>query len=263
MAGAIAGGTWRTDPAPVEGVLDGVRVLRFRPAGPARGVVLHLHGGGFRQGCPEMIGPYAAALAERCGVEVVCPAYRLAPEHPFPAGLNDAAKVYRALRREGGAPLIVSGDSAGGGLAASLTALVTSERDAPAALILLSAWLDLTVSAESYRANAATDPLFSRESGEAAAELYLQGHTPEDPLASPLLAALEGFPPTLVNFGEGEVLADDSRAFHAALQAAGVTAELHPVPGMDHVAVTRGPTLVGAPETFATVAAFVGRVINA
>lgn len=263
MAGAIAGGTWRTDPAPAELVLDGVRVLRFRPAGPARGLVLHLHGGGFRQGCPEMVGPYAAALAERCGVEVVCPAYRLAPEHPFPAGLNDAAKVYRALRREGGGPLIVSGDSAGGGLAASLTALVTSEGTAPAALVLLSAWLDLTVTAESYQANAATDPLFSRESAESAAELYLQGHAPTDPLASPLLAPLAAFPPTLVNFGDGEVLADDSRAFHAALRAAGVSAELHSVAGMDHVAVTRGATLVGAPETFATVTGFIDRVVGA
>lgn len=262
MAGAIAAGTWRTDPPPEELTLDGVRVLRFRPRGPARGVVLHLHGGGFRQGCPEMIGPYAAALAERCAVEVVCPAYRLAPEHPFPAGLNDAAKAYRALRREGGGPLIVAGDSAGGGLAASLTALVASQGDAPAALILLSAWLDLTVTAESYAANAASDPLFSRESAEAAAELYLQGHSPHDPLASPLRAPLHAHPPTLVNFGEGEVLADDSRAFHAALQAAGATAELHPVAGMDHVAVTRGLTLPGAPETFAAVTGFIDRVLS-
>jgi len=262
MAGAIAGGHWRTDPAPAEVVLDGVRVLRFRPAGAARGVVLHLHGGGFRQGCPEMIGPYAAALAERCGVEVVCPAYRLAPEHPFPAGLNDAAKVYRALRREGAAPLIVSGDSAGGGLAAGLTALATSEGQAPAGLILLSPWLDLTVTAKSYQANAATDPLFSREAATAAAELYLQGHPPTDPLASPLFAPLAGFPPTLVNIGDGEVLADDGRALDQALQAAGVAAELQTVPGMDHVAVTRGLTLRGAPETFAAVAGFVERVLG-
>ena len=262
MAKAIAAGTWRTTQAPEEAVLDGVRVLRFRPAGSARGVVLHLHGGGFRQGCPEMIGPYAAALAERCGVEVVCPAYRLAPDHPFPAGLNDAAKVYRALRREGGGPLIVAGDSAGGGLAASLTALAASEGNGPAGLILLSAWLDLTVTAASYEANAATDPLFSRESAASAAELYLQGHPPADPLASPLFASLESFPPTLVSVGEGEVLADDSRAFHAAVEVAGVTAELHPVPGMDHVAVTRGLTLPGSAETFAAVAAFVDRTIG-
>lgn len=260
MAGAIAAGTWRTEPPPGEVVLDGVRALRFRPEGAVRATVLHLHGGGFRQGCPEMIGPYATALADRCGVEVVCPAYRLAPEHPFPAGLNDAAKVYRALRREGQGRLIVSGDSAGGGLAASLTALVTSEGDAPAGLILLSAWLDLTVTAGTYWSNAATDPLFSQEAAETAADLYLQGHAAADPLASPLFAPLAGLPPTLVNFGEGEVLADDSRAFHAALQAAGVTAQLHPVAGMDHVAVTRGLTLVGAPETFAAVAAFVERV---
>lgn len=264
MAGAIAAGTWRTTPAPEETLLDGVRVLRFRPPGAApRGVVLHVHGGGFRQGCPEMIGPYAAALAVRCGVEVVCPAYRLAPEHPFPAGLNDVHAVYRALWREGAAPLIVSGDSAGGGLAAGLTALAVAEQAAPAGLILLSAWLDLTVAAGSYWSNAATDPLFSQESAEAAADLYLQGHAATDPLASPLFAALDGFPPTLVSVGEGEVLADDSRKFHAALRAAGISAELRPVAGMDHVAVTRGLTLPGSPETFEAVAAFVDGVTRA
>lgn len=257
MTGAVAAGTWRTTPAPEESTLDGVRVLRFRPSGPARGVVLHLHGGGFRLGCPEMMGPYAAALAARCVVEVVCPAYRLAPEHPFPAGLNDAHKVYDALRREGGGPLIVSGDSAGGGLAASLTALAVGEGAAPAGLILLSAWLDLTVSAGSYWSNAATDPLFSQEAAETAGELYLQGHSARDPLASPLFAAHAGFPPTLVSIGEGEVLADDGRKLHASLQAAGVAAQLHPVAGMEHVAVTRGFTLTGAAETFERVVGFV------
>lgn len=260
MATALAAGTWRTTPAADEAALDGVRVLRFRPAGAARGVVLHLHGGGYRMGCPEMIGPYAAALAKRCGVEVVCPQYRLAPEHPFPAGLNDAHKVYRALRREGRGPLIVSGDSAGGGLAASLTALVTGEGTAPAGLILLSAWLDLTVTAGTYWTNAATDPLFSQESAETAADLYLQGHASSDPLASPLFADLGGFPPTLVSYGEGEVLADDARRFHAALAAAGVISEAHPVAGMEHVAVTRGFDQTGAAETFEHVAVFVDRV---
>ncbi|CAN7396909.1 alpha/beta hydrolase fold domain-containing protein [Phenylobacterium sp. LjRoot219] len=263
MTGAVAAGTWRTTPAPEETSLDGVRVLRFRPSGPARGLVLHLHGGGFRLGCPEMIGPYAAALAARCGVEVVCPTYRLAPEHPFPAGLNDAHTVYRALRREGARPLIVSGDSAGGGLAASLTALAAGEGAAPAGLILLSAWLDLTVSAGSYWTNAATDPLFSQESAETAADLYLQGHASSDPLASPLFATLEGFPPTLVSLGEGEVLADDARKFHAALQAAGVAAQLQTVAGMEHVAVTRGLTLTGAAETFERVAGFVDGLTQA
>ena len=97
LAAAVAAGMWRTDPAPQEVMLGGVRCLRFSPSGPARGMVLHMHGGAFRIGCPEQMGPFAADLAARCGVEVICPAYRLAPEAPFPAGLNDGWAVLRAL----------------------------------------------------------------------------------------------------------------------------------------------------------------------
>jgi acetyl esterase/lipase len=263
MATAIEAGTWRTEPPPGEEMLGGVRVLRFAPPGARRGVVLHLHGGGFRLGCPEMIGPYAAALAARCGVEVVCPAYRLAPEHPFPAGLADARAVWRALSEHGEGPRIISGDSAGGGLAASLAALCAVEGPRAQGLVLLSAWLDLTVTSPTYRTNAATDPLFSEASAQEAAGLYLQGHSPRDPLASPLFAPAADFPPTLVSIGEGEVLADDGRRFHEALRAAGVTTRLHPVAGMEHVAVTRSLALPGAQETFAAVATFIDGLVGA
>jgi acetyl esterase/lipase len=261
MAAGLEAGAWRTDPPPCSAVLDGVRALRFAPPGKPRGVVLHFHGGGFRLGCPEMIGPYAAALAARCGVEVVCPAYRLAPEHPFPAGLADAWRVAQALRAAGEGPLILSGDSAGGGIAAGLAALCVAEGAPLAGLILLSAWLDVTVTNSSYEANAATDPMFSRASAETAAELYLQGHPPKDALASPVFAAGAGFPPTLVSVGEGEVLAGDGVRFHETLRAAGVRAELSAIPGMEHVAVTRSFDLPGATETFETVCRFVDSLL--
>jgi acetyl esterase/lipase len=261
MAAAVEQGTWRTDPPPREEQLDGVRCLRFAPPGARRATVLHLHGGGFRLGLPEMIGAYAAALAARCSVEVVCPAYRLAPEHPYPAGLGDAWRVAQALRSESRGSLILAGDSAGGGLAAGLAALCVANGAPPAALVLLSPWLDLTVTSPAYAANAATDPLFSRESAEVAAELYLQGHSPRDPLASPLSAAVAGFPPTLVSIGEGEVLADDGRGFDAALRAAGVPVQLCAIPGMEHVAVTRDLALPGAAETFEAVADFIDKTV--
>jgi acetyl esterase/lipase len=262
MAGALEAGVWRTDPPARTEVLGGVRVLRFAPPGERRGVVLHLHGGGYRMGVPEMTGPYAAALAARCGVEVVCPAYRLAPEHPYPAGLNDAWSVWSALRAAGEGPVVVSGDSAGGGLAAALTSLCVADGAAPAGLVLLSAWLDLTVEAAAYQANAATDPLFSQASAAEAAELYLQGTSPRDPLASPLFAPKAGFPPTFVSVGAGEVLADDARGFHAALREAGSTAELLVVPDMEHTAVARSLELPGATETFAAVAAFIDAAVR-
>ena len=262
MATAVAAGVWVTDPPAQTDTLGGVRVLRFQPPGEARGVILHLHGGAYRIGCPEMEGTFATALAARCGVDVVCPAYRLAPEHPFPSGLNDALAVLEALRKESDLPFILSGESAGGGLAASLASVCGGTPLAPQALVLLSAWLDLTVSNPIYETNAATDPLFSRASAEEAAQLYLQGLTPEHPVASALLGSVAAFPPTFVSIGEGEVLAEDGRQFHEALLAAGVPSTFVPIAGMEHVAVTRGFELVGAQETFAALASFIDLALD-
>jgi acetyl esterase/lipase len=263
MAEGLAAGGFAGEPAPREDRLGGVRVLRFAPPGERRGVVLHFHGGGYRLGCPEISAAYATALAARCGVEVVCPAYRLAPEHPFPAGLVDGHAAWVALCATEPGPRILSGDSAGGGLAAAVAALCAAGGPQADGLVLLSAWLDVSVTSPAYRANAATDPLFSEASAAEAAELYLQGWPAQDPLASPLLAAGAGFPPALVSIGEGEVLADDGRKFAAALQAAGVPARLQAVAGMEHVAVTRGMHLTGAAETFAAVAGFIDEVTGA
>ncbi len=260
LAAAAAAGLWRTDPPPITETIAGVRTLRFEPPGPSRGVVLHFHGGAFRLGAPEVVAKFAAALAERCQVTVLAAAYRLAPENPFPAGIADGRAVLRALQAQGAGPLILSGDSAGGGVAASVTALAVAEGAPPAGLVLLSPWLDLTVSSPCYETNAATDPLFSRDSAEQAAELYLQGMSPNDPLASPLLGPVNGFPPTFVSIGEGEVLADDGRGFHTALLAAGVKTSLSAIPGMEHVAVTRGFELTGATQTFDEVATFIDGV---
>lgn len=258
MDAGLAAGTWRAEVETREARLGGVRVLRVTPPGERRGVVLHFHGGGFRLGCPEISVPFAAALAARCGVEVVCAAYRLAPEHPFPAGLSDGLAAWTALCETEAGPRIVSGDSAGGGIAAGVAAVCAGDDDLrPDGLVLLSAWLDLTVASPAYQANAASDPMFSQASAQEAAELYLQGWPADDPLASPLFSAGAGFPPALVSVGSGEVLADDARSFAAALAKAGVAARLHAVDGMEHVAVTRGMTLVGAAETFDAVAEFI------
>lgn len=272
MDAAVAAGAFATNVPPREDALAGLRTLRFAPEGagesPARGHVLQLHGGGFRIGRPEFEGPFAEALAARCGVEVAVPQYRLAPEAPFPAGLADALAALEALAAQAdGAPLLVSGDSAGGGLAAAL-ALLSAAGRAPklAGVVLLSPWLDLTVSAPSYAANAASDPLFGTQSAALAAQLYLQGCDPRHPLASPLFAddaLLARFPPALVSVGTGEVLLGDAVGFHRRLEAAGADSLLVAVPGMDHVAVVRGAGLPGAAETFAAVAAFVDRACAA
>jgi epsilon-lactone hydrolase len=259
----IADGTWKTVSPTEETEFAGVAALCFRPKGAVRATILHFHGGGFRLGCPQMMSPFAAAFAESCGVEMVCPTYRLAPEHPFPAGLNDVRKVLSALREQGRGQVILAGDSAGGGLAASLTALCVAEGKPPAGLILLSAWLDLTVSSDCYESNAATDPLFSRAIAEQAVTAYLQGISAQHPLASPLLGSVGGFPPTFISVGDGEVLAEDSRRFHAALHAAGIAAELLEIPGMEHTAVARNPALAGAAETHAALTGFIDRLLAA
>lgn len=264
MQAAVDAGAWKTKQAPLETTLGGLRTLRFRPDGAPRGYVLQLHGGGFRIGRPEFESLFAEALVERCGVEVVVPQYRLAPEGPFPAGLADALTALTALHEEiGDAPLIVGGDSAGGGLAAALGVL-TAAQGGPRidGLVLLSPWLDLRVSATSYTTNAASDPMFSKESADVAAELYLQGFDPEHPLASPLLAPIAAFPPTLVSVGTGEVLYDDSRLFHDKLSTVGTAVRLSAIPGMEHVAVVRGMDQTGSAETFAEVVDFIGPILR-
>lgn len=263
MGAGIAAGVFATKRAPDETPLAGLRTLRFAPEGAPRAHVLQLHGGGFRIGRPEFEGPLMERLAERCGVATAIPQYRLAPEGPFPAGLNDALAALNALSKEAGdLPLIVGGDSAGGGLAASLGVLSQAGL-APRidGLVLLSPWLDLTVSAPTYATNADTDPMFSKESADIAAELYLQGFDPAHPLVSPLLAELGSFPPTLISVGTGEVLADDSLRFHEKLVALGSQVELSAIDGMEHVAVVRSPELTGSAETFAAVADFVDRIV--
>ena len=261
MQAAVDAGAWKTAQPPLETTLAGRRCLRFKPEGAARGYVLQLHGGGFRIGRPEFESLFAEALAKRCHVEVVVPQYRLAPEGPFPAGLIDAYEALKALRAEiGNAPLIVGGDSAGGGLAASLGLLAPELIDG---LVMLSPWLDLRVNAKSYVTNAATDPMFSTESTSIAAELYLQGYDPTHPLVSPLLAEITAYPPCLISVGTGEVLADDSLLFHDKLKAAGLDSRLSAIGGMEHVAVVRSLEMPGAAETFEEVSAFVDRIIGA
>lgn len=263
MQAGVDAGVWKTEKPPVETTLAGRRCLRFQPDGQPRGYLLQLHGGGFRIGRPEFESLFAEALVKRCGIEVVVPQYRLSPEAPFPSGLIDAHEALKALRTEvGDATVIVGGDSAGGGLAAALGVLCNQPGEPRIdGLVLLSPWLDVRVTAATYASNAATDPMFSKESADNAAELYLQGFDPSHPLASPLLAPVEGLPPTMVSVGTGEVLLDDSLLFHEKLVKAGVKSTLSAIPGMDHVAVVLSLAKPGAAETFEEVVKLIESVL--
>jgi acetyl esterase/lipase len=147
-------------------------------------------------------------------------------------------------------------------LAAGLTRLCVADAQPPHGLVLLSPWLDLTITSQTYETNAETDPLFSAAAARQAAELYLQGLSPMHPLASPLFSPVTGFPSTLISIGQEEVLADDGRRLCSALRAAGVRVKFLSIAGMQHVAVTRNLALPGAAETFEAVMEFIDGLLE-
>lgn len=213
-------------------VLGGVPCERVMMAADGPGLVLLLHGGGYTSGSPRTHRRLAAHLSAAAGCPVVVPDYRLAPEHPFPAGLEDAAAAWAAL----GGPAALAGDSAGGGLAAALL-LLLRERGlpGPVACGLMSPWADLVVGrGASYAENRHLDAETTREELEACAAHYLAGADPRDPLASPVEGDLSGLPPLLVQCGAVELLRDDGVRLAGRAREAGVDARCEVWPGLGH-----------------------------
>jgi acetyl esterase/lipase len=221
-------------------------------------VLLYLHGGGYVGGSPQTHRTYAGNLAKHAGVPVVTLDYRLAPEDPFPAGLNDALLAFDQLAP---ARVAIAGDSAGGGLALA-TAVALRDRDAarPAALLLVSPWLDLTQSSPAYELKAHEDPMLSAASLTQMADAYLAGTDPRTSLASPLFADHDGLPPVRIDVGSAEVLLDDSTQLASHLREAGVPVELQVWEEMIHVFPAFPPELLPeAAEAIAAQAAFLAR----
>lgn len=219
-------------PARLGGV-PGEWLLSRRP-GPR--TLVFLHGGAFVACSPGTHRPMTSAFARR-GFRVFAPAYRLAPEHPFPAALDDVVSVYRALLDEGLDPgtIALGGDSAGGGLALSaLVRLRELSWPLPAAAILFSPWTDLAGTGASLRTNAGRDPLFDPSHFTAVAGHYLGTADPLTSLASPLHADLGGLPPILLHVGESEILRDDSVRVAERVRAAGGIAEIDVVAVVPH-----------------------------
>ena len=229
-------------------------------ARPAGGVVLHLHGGAFVMGSSATVAPVAAPLARAVGMPVFAPDYRLAPEHPFPAAVEDTVAAYRWLLETGADPrtVVISGDSAGGGLAvAGVIALRDRGLPRPAAVVCLSPWVDLTLTAPSIDARAELDPQVGRDFLQDSARHYLAGHDPRDPLASPVFADLSGLPPLLIHVGGDEALLDDAHRLEQAAGAAGVDVTLECWEGMLHVWHCFGPRLPEAGAALTAIAAWV------
>ena len=218
------------------------------PGADANRVLLFLHGGGYELGSLRSDGELAARLGRASGMRVLFPEYRLAPEHPFPAAIDDVLAAWRWLLTEqdlNASSTAVAGDSAGGGLA---VALLVATRDAeeamPAAAVLMSPTVDLTSSGASMTERADQDPISTPGMLRQFASDYLAGADPKTPLASPLFASMRGLPPLLVQVGTADLLLSDSERLARTAAEAGVDVTLDVGEGLPHVY----QLLLGTPE---------------
>jgi acetyl esterase/lipase len=214
--------------------IGGVRGEWVEHAGPGAPVLLYLHGGGYIA-CSPVTHRAATVFYARQGFRVFAPEYRLAPEHRFPAAVDDVLAAWRGLLKIGVARAVLSGESAGGGLCLALMlALRDSGLPLPAAAALFSPWTDLTCSGDSVRSNQSRCAMLTGPGMLLAAGEYLGSADPLNPLASPLFADHRGLPPLLLHVGEEEVLRDDSARLADHARAAGVPVELRIFPVVSH-----------------------------
>lgn len=251
---------------------DGIGVERLNDDGPVCGewhraqaavpgrTILFLHGGGYVFGSPRSHSACTYALASEARADVFSLDYRMAPEHPFPAAVDDALAAYQWLLQESRNPaqITIGGDSAGGGLTLALLLSIKARGlPPPAGAFLFSPWTDLATTGATLDTNEKTDAMFKKEHILGAAKRYLGDADPKAPLASPLYADLSGLPPILTFVSDSEILLDDSLRLHEHLQAAGVRSTLVREKGLIHV----WPIFVGRfPEARAAirrVAAFI------
>jgi acetyl esterase/lipase len=209
-------------------------IVRSKSTASTEGAVLFLHGGAFMIGSPVSHRSITGRLARHTNATIFVPDYRLAPEHPFPAALDDVFTSYRALLAQGYTPerIALAGDSAGGGLVFSLCLRLRSEGLAqPACVVAISPWADLTLT---QLAPVADDALVRAAWLNQGAAAYLRRHSARDPLVSPLFADLASLPPTLIQAASEEILRDDSRRLTEALSADGVSVTYREFPYMWH-----------------------------
>jgi monoterpene epsilon-lactone hydrolase len=233
---------------------------------PPDKAVLYFHGGGFRMGSVASHRELIAQIADASGARVLAINYRLAPEHRFPAALDDALAAYGWMRDHGVMPgnIAFVGDSAGGNLVLA-TMLCLRERDLPlpVAGVLMSPWTDLAATGESYVNRVEADPIHQRPMILALAKNYLgEQEDPRDPLVSPLYADLRGLPPLLIQVGNRETVLDDSTMFADKARDAGVDVELQVWDGMIHVFQMFGAQLPEAQQAIAAIAKFLNRHLH-
>ena len=231
----------------------------------AAATVLYCHGGGYYFCSPRTHRSLVFALATRANARIFSLDYRLAPEHRYPAALDDALAAYRRLIAIGIAPesIVIAGDSAGGGLAlATLVALRDAGDAPPAGGLLFSPWTDLAAAGASIRGNDSVDPMFCGAAIARAAQVYLGDSPATDPYASPVYADLHGLPPLFMMAGSTEVLLDDSQRVANNARAAGVDCEFEVWEKMPHVWPMFAPFIPEANRALDHAAAFVRRATS-
>jgi acetyl esterase/lipase len=263
---ALYDGLGATFPTPDDVVLErvdagGVPAEWSDPPGAAGDrAILYVHGGGYIIGSIASHRHLVAALARAAGSRALSLDYRLAPEHPFPAAVDDALAGYRFLLASGFSPgkIAIAGDSAGGGLTvATLVSIREAGLPQPACAFCISPWVDLEGLGASMITKAALDPMVQKEGLAEMAEGYLAGASPRTPLAAPLHADLRGIAPLLIHVGSAETLLDDSTRLAAATAGADVDVRMESWPGMIHVWHFFHPMLSEGREAIASAGAFI------
>jgi monoterpene epsilon-lactone hydrolase len=225
-------------------------------------VILHAHGGWFNWGSAESFRHFVGHIARSARAKAFVPDYRLAPENPLPAALDDVHACYLGLVESGARSIALTGDSAGGNLALVLLALVSARsfisRPAVGAVVL-SPVTDLAMKGASWESRKTADPLFVREQAEELVRAYLNGRDPADPAASPLYGDLAGLPPVRVHVGDDEVLLDDSIRYVERAVAAGVDAKVDVWEGMVHGFLCSIGQLDAAAQALDAIGAFLSK----
>ena len=241
--------------------VGGISGLWAKPARPRKqAAILHVHGGWFNLGSASAYRNFVGHIAASAGAHAFVPDYRLAPEHPFPAAVEDVEVCYRGLVDEGIDKIAVTGDSAGGDLALVLLSIACAHAHnggtAPVGAVAVSPVTDLALTGESFETRAEADPYFTKSQAAGLVASYLGETDPKNPLASPLYGDLSGLPPIRVHVGDDEVLLDDSRRYVERAVAAGVDAALDVWMGMPHGFVADVARFNAARQALSAIGAF-------
>ena len=246
--------------------IDDIRAAWIRPSmEESKKIILHFHGGGYATGSINSHLMMCAPMAQTLKMNILLPEYRLAPEHPFPAALEDAQKVYCWLIAQGhkSSDIVISGDSAGGGLGvATVLTLRDANEPLPAAVVCLSPWVDLTNKGGSHITNANSEAVFKTKALKEWALFYTEESNLSNPLVSPVFADFHGFPPLLILAGSEEILLDDSLALAEKARADGVAVTLRIWDRMWHDWTALGDLIPESRQAFEEVRAFVKEYIE-